>query len=99
MEMRFKIKLFFILNISLYIFLYFIPIESPILEKICIIKKVTGSNCFNCGMTRAFLSISHFDFRTAYTYNPRVIIVFPITIILYLYHWYQYIKRGEGSSK
>ena len=99
MEMRFKIKLFIVLNFFLWIILYFIPIDTPMLQNICIIKRITGNRCFNCGMTRAFLSILHFDFRTAYAYNARVIIVFPITIMLYLYHWYQYIKREEGSSK
>lgn len=92
MEMRFKIKLFVILNFILLMILYVIPIESPFLQNICIIKKITGNQCWNCGMTRAFLSVLHFNFELAYRYNARVIVVFPITIVLYLYHWYQYIK-------
>ena len=35
-------------------------------------------------MTRAFLSVLHFDFYSAYNYNPRVIVVFPITIGVYI---------------
>lgn len=92
MEMRFKIKLFIVLNFILWMILYFIPIDNPILQNICIIKRITGNRCFNCGMTRAFLAILQFNFKVAYEYNARVIIVFPITAGLYLYHWYQYIR-------
>lgn len=92
MEMRFKIKLFVILNFILLMILYVIPIESPILQNICIIKKIIGSPCWNCGMTRAFLAVLHFNLELAYRYNARVIVVFPITIAVYLYGWYQYIK-------
>ena len=36
-------------------------------------------------MTRAFLSILHLDFKAAYEYNSKVIIVFPLTIGIYIY--------------
>lgn len=50
-------------------------------------------------MTRAFLSILHFKFKDAVTYNHKVIIVFPLTVIIYLYTWIKYIKKGEEKHE
>lgn len=92
-----RLLIFFGINFILLIILYIIPVDSKILSNICLIKYVTGNNCFNCGMTRAFLSILHLDLYSAYQFNHNVIIVFPLTIILYLYTWYKYIfKKGEN---
>lgn len=49
-------------------------------------------------MTRAFLSVLHFDFYSAYQYNYRVVVVFPLTIGIYLYSWFKYIFR-EGEKR
>jgi len=88
-----KIILFLIINAILLIFLYMIPIEgNKILENLCIFKAIFGIECPGCGMTRAFLSILHFDFNMAIAYNWKCVFVFPLTVILYLYCWYKYIK-------
>lgn len=50
-------------------------------------------------MTRSFLSILHLDFETAYHYNPKVIIVFPFTIGIYVYSWYKYIFFERPTIK
>lgn len=99
MAMLFKIKLlvFLIFNLMLLIFLYNVSVEAEILENICLIKLFTGNNCWNCGMTRAFLSILHFDFYSAYKFNHNVFIVFPLTIGIYLYSWYKYIFIERGK--
>lgn len=96
MEMKSKvikkrILKFFIINIILIVIIYCIPIEKA--DNLCIFKKITGRECWNCGMTRAFLSILHFRFKEAIIYNYKVIIVFPLTITLYLYTWFNYMKR------
>lgn len=88
---------FFIFNFILIIILYSIPVEKA--SNLCILKKVTGKECWNCGMTRAFLSILHFKFKDAVTYNHKVIIVFPLTVIIYLYTWIKYIKKGEEKHE
>ena len=49
-----------------------------------VFKLITGKECWNCGITRAFLSIIHLNFGEAFKYNNKVIIVFPLTIILYI---------------
>ncbi len=92
-----KLILFIIINFILIMVLYNIPIESS-MESICIYKRFTGKECFNCGMTRAFLSILHFNFKEAINYNWKVLIVFPYTVIIYIYSWYKYIIKEKNSE-
>lgn len=86
-----KITYFIFFNIMLLVLLYNIPVSSEVLNKICIFKLITGKQCWNCGMTRAFLSTLHLDFNSAYQFNNKVIFVFPFTVGIYLYSWYKYI--------
>lgn len=81
-----------IFNIILIILLINIPINNL---ELCIYKQVTGNPCWNCGMTRAFLSILHLKFNEAINYNWKVVIVFPLTIIIYLYSIYKYIIKEK----
>ena len=53
-----KIEIFLLVNVALLIILYSIPIkDNNFLENLCIYKLISKKECFNCGMTRAFLSI------------------------------------------
>lgn len=83
----FKVIIF---NIILIIVLFNIPIENL---ELCLFKQITGNPCWNCGMTRAFLSILHFEFNNAINYNWKVVVVFPLTIVIYLYSIYKYITK------
>ena len=80
------------INILLLLFLYNLPINDD-LPSLCLYKFITGKECFNCGMTRAFLSVLHFDFERAYNYNWKVVFVFPYTVIIYAYSWWKYIFK------
>ena len=93
-----KIILFIVINCILLIILYNIPIENY-MESICIYKRITGKECFNCGMTRAFLSILHLNFEDAIKYNWKVIIVFPYTVIIYIYSWYKFIIKEKNNNE
>jgi len=96
MQLKTKITIFCIVNLILLILLYNIPINAEALANICVFKNVTGRECWNCGMTRAFLSLLHLDVTQAYQYNSKVLIVFPLTLGVYLYSWYKYIvRKGE----
>lgn len=86
-----KIIYFVIFNLTLLILLYNVPVNSGIFNRLCIFKLITGNECWNCGMTRAFLCTLHFDLESAYQFNNKVIIVFPFTVGIYLYSWYNYI--------
>lgn len=93
-----RIFIFFGINILLFLLLYNLPIktEGP---SLCIYKNITGKECFNCGMTRAFLSVIHLNFKQAIEFNWRVVLVFPYTIILYLYTWWKFIFKKIDKKK
>ena len=93
-----KILLFLGVNLIVLILLYNIPTNSEILNNICLIKCFIGKECWNCGMTRAFLSILHFDFKGAYQFNHNVVVVFPLTIGIYLYSWNKYIFKERKKK-
>ena len=86
-----KFILCIIVNIILISILYTIPINSNILENLCIYKLIFGKECWNCGMTRAFLSVIHLNFNKALMYNNKVVLIFPLTIVIYFFSWYKYI--------
>ena len=91
-----KFIIFIVSNLMLFILLYNIPIDSGILSNICVFKFITGHTCWNCGMTRAFLSILHCNFSSAYFFNNKVVFVFPFTICIYLYSWVKFIfSKGD----
>ena len=93
MSSKIKFLIFLGFNLMLLILLYNISTNSQVLDDICLIKHFTGKRCWNCGMTRAFLSILHFNFYSAYQFNHNVIVVFPLTVGIYLYSWYKYILK------
>lgn len=93
-----KIVLFIIINATILSVLYAIPINSKIMENLCIYKLILGKECWNCGMTRAFLAMLHFDFNTALSYNNKVVIVFPMTIAIYINTWYKYIIKNKQEQ-
>lgn len=91
-----RIILFIIVNVTILCILYLVPIQKLNIQ-LCVYKNLTGKECFNCGMTRAFLSVIHLDFKGAINFNKNVIIVFPFTIFLYVYSWYKYIINRKGG--
>lgn len=93
-----KIHIFIILNILVLLLLYNIPIyNNPLFDNICIFKRIFNTECWNCGMTRAFLYVLHGQFDIAMSYNKNVIFVFPLTIYMYLYSWYKFIFKKQDK--
>ena len=69
MDKNKKIMIFTFVNIIMFIILYNIPIEMA--NNLCVFKLVLHKECWNCGMTRAFLSLLHFNFYEAINYNKN----------------------------
>lgn len=91
-----KIVIFVILNLVLVFLLYNIPIRgNVILENICLYKNVFKTECWNCGMTRAFLSVIQGEFEQAVAYNWKVIFVFPLICATYMSFLYRNIMSKE----
>lgn len=93
MKLKHRILFCVVINLILLILLYCIPIGFEETNSICVFKNLTGKDCWNCGMTRAFLAILRLNFKQAYQYNHKVIIVFPLTVGIYLYSWCKYILK------
>jgi len=90
-----KFFLFIFVNVMLITILYIVPLSFVGDGKfsICLYKNLTGKNCFNCGMTRAFLSLIHFRFDDAINYNKNVVLIFPLTMFVYCNAWLKYILK------
>ena len=55
-----------------------------------------------CGTTGEAATLSHeehLDVIKAYQYNSKVLIVFPLTLGVYLYSWYKFIFKKGGNKK
>ena len=55
------------------------------LKSFCLIKLITHHDCWGCGLTRAFVALSHGQFQQAYDYNHLIIIFFPLLIIVWFF--------------
>lgn len=49
---------------------------------LCSVHRVTGLPCPGCGLTRAFISLSHGDFSTAAGLNPFALFLYPLFVAL-----------------
>lgn len=54
--------------LCVFLFIFFIYIFTG-----CPIKLLTGVSCAGCGMSRAYFSLLHLDFQTAFHYHPLFI--------------------------
>ncbi len=54
-------------------------------ESFCPSKRFLDIECLGCGITRAIQHAIHFDFKTAWSYNPLFVIVIPVAI----YYWFR----------
>ena len=92
-----KVIFFIIVNVIVLLFLYNIPIiENPILEKLCIYKTFSGRECWNCGMTRACLSIIQGKYNLAIFYNWKSLFVFPFVMVIYIHSWYKFMIKSNS---
>ena len=56
------------------IVLWFIPIDQHETNwTFCLFKNITGKNCYGCGITRATLSVIHFDLTQAIAFNKLIV--------------------------
>lgn len=68
-----------------------IPINGGIeVPQTCFFKNTTGHNCPTCGMSRSFVSISHFDFYGAIKYNYGGILAYILCLVQIIYRLFNF---------
>lgn len=48
----------------------------------CPFRMLTGLECAGCGSQRAIHSMLHLEFRAAFAYNPLVVVMTPVLMVL-----------------
>lgn len=90
-------KHFSLFRLFLYIIIYFILISLPLKviesRSLCLFFNLFSLNCLGCGLTRAFFNMFHLNIFKAITYNPLILIFFPLILIISLNDFYVILKR------
>lgn len=90
---KIKALLIIIILVMIPLVLKFITLND--LEKaptICVFKNITGRDCWGCGTSRAVVSMLNLEFKQAYEFNKRIVIVFPLLVYLWIKSIYHNIK-------
>ena len=91
-----KLVFILILPVLFYAVVRVLTTYSP--HSICLFKLFTGHECWGCGITRAFAALFQLNFKQAYTYNPRIIIIAPLMIYIWLETLIKYIKHKNINT-
>lgn len=78
---------------------YYIFYSITNLGIVCPLNRLTGLLCPLCGASRMFVSLSHFDFRSALYFNGAFLLLLPIWIITSIFYFYEYVKSGRTKAK
>lgn len=60
----------------------------------CIFHAITGLKCPGCGVSRMCLSLLRLDFKSAMKYNPAVMSLSPLGIVVFADMSVRYVKTG-----
>lgn len=63
----------------------------------CPIYKISGIQCLGCGLTTATILMLKLDFSTAWQINPLAFFMDPLLLVLFVVHFYRFIKK-EGPK-
>lgn len=61
----------------------------------CLIFQLTNYQCASCGLTRMCLSLFKLDFKSAFYYNPFLLITLPFNAFCISYTEINYIRQGK----
>jgi|GEM_PF-1949569 hypothetical protein len=57
-------------------------------QSLCVSVLLFDTSCYGCGMTRAIMHMIHFDFSSAWEFNPLSFIVFPLASYYLFKEWW-----------
>ncbi len=76
-----------------------VPILGTPLPELCMFRRMTGTECPGCGMTRSFISLAHGDVRAAWHYNPAGPLLFAILAFQIPYRLVQLYRIRRGLAE
>ena len=79
---KIKIILIILLPALFYIAVRSLVEYSP--TSICLFKLLTRHDCWGCGITRAFNELFQLNFIKASDYNPRIILIAPLMLWVWI---------------
>ena len=80
------------------IVLYIVPTDGIFNgESICLFKRFLNTECWGCGMTRAFFSLMYGRIGQAWEYNPLITVVFPLLLWIWCKEVWQTFKKTRLS--
>jgi hypothetical protein len=74
----------FVALLPIFFYLAVILLVEADIPSICLFKTITGHDCWGCGITRAFYALFHLQIAKAYELNPRIIIVAPLMLYIWI---------------
>lgn len=81
------------------VILTFIPIDLLNQGKtICLYTNLTGISCPGCGMSRAIISLTQFQFEEAWRYNHLVVVVAPLLFYLWVKWGYARLRELKVTA-
>lgn len=95
-----------LIRVVFYLLAFFYLLFSEVKEEysfiFCPFKSLLDLDCYLCGMTRAFISMFHFNFDEALNLNPLVIIIYPALIFIAIQDTFiilkDYILKKESNT-
>lgn len=93
---KLKIIIISLMPVFFYIGVKFMVAYNP--HSICLCKLLTGHECWGCGITRAFNALFNMQFTKAYEYNPRIVIVAPLMLVIWLQTLTKEIKLTKNNT-
>ena len=73
-----------------------LPVVKIPLPGTCTYKRLVGSDCPGCGLTRCFISLAHGELARAWDFNPAGILVFVVVILQLPYRTIQLWRTRHG---
>ncbi len=84
MKSYFSIALIIIIVVAVMWLYYFDPAKDEVFIK-CPFKSITGWDCPGCGSQRAIHELLHFNFKSAFHYNPLLVTLIPYVALGFIF--------------
>ncbi len=77
-------EVIFVAMLPLFFYMAVMLLVNTDFPSLCIFKNITGHECWGCGITRAFYALFHLQITKAYELNPRIVIVAPLMLYIWV---------------